>query len=569
MFDFKDTPSRRALSPAQTLRLFDFYMKGTRTIDDDNDIVLELCLDADSVLSRIQRPTRKSLTSIPSTSTASNEDMALHQGITSAYYELARLLGRLGHLDAAQWRSKEAEKWLYIQGSDNTTTEQKCIETSDSGLRGMVKAVQPIPAQTAATIAKKIFNHNDLPTVIRYSLPDAGAHLDDTHQLIYCLSLLPTIPIPATDLNDNESKWRQAISNDQAEHERLRKLVSDIIELYISGEIKSEAAVTEVVALTPVLDQAQFRTLLMAFVNGIKQNIMLETHLLEGLAQLMQHAPLGYLDSDDLVSILNTLSSRLQGTHAQSGDHLYCLSTTVSHVLNAMVSNQVKGLKREQLHEPLAAYLQGLKDSSDPYLVYQAAYAFQALQYIPDDETTMQAMLRRASAVFRGVFGVVSAVKDFDLNAFIGEISDIQEGLSSAADAIDVSLGVYEGTTSLYEGLSFSRKSAWYPALRGADALLQTGEFTKFKTLVCEASCRNDAAFQWGLCQRLGQIAADTQWSMDTRQDAITFLGEIYKNDQEWSDHAHVKQWVISILRKLSSLLPDGLQGELSSLFCR
>ncbi|KAF9917415.1 hypothetical protein BX616_001084 [Lobosporangium transversale] len=595
MFGSMETPSRSILSPAQALRLFDIYIKGARTIDDDNEIVMELCLDADSVLSRIQRPGKRSFTSASSVSSTSNGDIVLRKNIASAYHELACLFTQLGHLNLAQRRDKKAEKWGYIQGdnsngnngsntsnnnspsnnsnSNSNSTRQESSEVNGGRLSKMVKLVQSLPVQAIATISKNIFNNNRPPTIVRYSVPKIDANLNDIHQLVYCLSLVPTAPAPTTDLNDHEKKWCQTISDDPGEYERLRKLASDVIEMFINDEIKAEATVAEVVALAPVLDRGLFTRLLMAFINGISRNIMLQTHLLEGLAQLMQRAPPGYLDSDDLVSILNALNSRLRVTHGQSGDHLYRMSATVSHVLDAMVNNQIKGLKRGQLHEPLAAYLKQLKESPDPHLVYQAAYAFQALLYIPDDETTMQSMLRRTSVVLRGVFGVVSAVKDVNMKVFMDEISNIQKELPSVIDIMDLSLQVYKDSTSLYEsgatfkqcmeeGLIFSRRSAWYPALRVADALLQTGELIKFKTLVCEASCRNDAVFQWGLCQRLGQIAADAQWSMDARQDAITFLGEIYMNDQEWGSHVHVKQWIIHILRKLSSL-PLGLQGTL------
>ncbi|KAF9899557.1 hypothetical protein BX616_002959, partial [Lobosporangium transversale] len=592
MFGTTKTPSQNALLPAQALRLFKFYMEGTRTMSDDNSVLTELCLDADAVMTRIQQSERKALASFssaPSASPASNEGMTLRQGIASAYYELARLFEHLGYSSEVQRCDRKAEKWGYIRKSSNSNSdnsdninssnndsddinidnnnnnsEQESAEISST-------RTEASPAKVIATIAKDIFKHDEPLTVTRHSLPEPGTHLKDIHQLVYCLRLSPTTSIPTNDLNDNEKKWRQAISDDQDEHERLHKLASDVIELFTSEDTKTEAAVAEVISLASVLNQTQFRTLLMALVNGISQNVILETHLLEGLALLMQHAPPEYLDSDDLVSILNTLSSRLQGTHTQSTEHLYRLSATVSHVLDAMVNSQVKGLKREQLHEPLAAYFKALKDSTNPQLVYQAAYAFQALQYIPDDESAVQAMLRRTSAVLRGVFGVVSAAKGLDLNGFMDEISNIQKGLPSATEAFDMGLQVCEGTASLYEsgamfkqcmeeGLSFSRKSAWYPALRGADALLQTGEFIKFKTLVCEVPCRNDAAFQWGLCQRLGQIASDTKWAMDTRQDAITLLGEIYRNDQEWSNHAHIKQWIICILRRISSLSPNVLQ---------
>ncbi|KAF9897156.1 hypothetical protein BX616_006086, partial [Lobosporangium transversale] len=291
---------------------------------------------------------QKSLASISSASSASNEDMTLRQGIASAYYELAHLLEHLGHSNDAQKRHKKAKKWGYIQGNNNTNNDSNnssnITKQPISGARSnrpnrMVKAA---PVRTTATIYNSIFNQGEPLIATKRGLPDAGAHLNDIHQLVYCLSLLSLAPTQTNDLNDLEKKWRQAISHDQDEHEQLCKLASDVIEIFISDEIKTEASVAEVVALSPVLDQAQFRTLLMALINGISQNIMLETHLLEGLARLMQCAPPGHLDSDDLVTILNTLNSHLQGTHGQSTEHLYRLSATVSHVLDAMVNIQVK-----------------------------------------------------------------------------------------------------------------------------------------------------------------------------------------------------------------------------------
>jgi hypothetical protein len=36
----------------------------------------------------------------------------------------------------------------------------------------------------------------------------------------------------------------------------------------------------------------------------------------------------------------------------------------------------------------------------------------------------------------------------------------------------------------LQEGLSFNRKCAWYPALRGVDTLILNGQFAEFRKLV-------------------------------------------------------------------------------------
>ncbi|KAF9916022.1 hypothetical protein BX616_004801 [Lobosporangium transversale] len=582
MLGTRFTSSRGVLSPSKALKLFNLYMEDTQRMNDDPDILTELCLDANFALSRIQRSERRDLVS-----SGSLEDMVLYQSIASAHFEIARLFERLGRSSDAQKSDRKAEKWGYVQGSNitcqelscnsNTNTNQECSGTSINRPKEIIKAERTNTTYSVAIIPREIFRHDVARVIFKYNLPRPDTHLIDIHQLVYCLSLLSFAHQPLNDLTAQEQEWCLARLDDQDEQDRLHNLVSDVITLFIHDDIKSEATVAEVVALAPVLDYDQYRTILMTLVNGIGQNIMLETHLLEGLVQLMQHASPKYLDSDDLVNILSALSSRLQGTHEQSSGHVYRLCVAVSHVLDAMVNNQVKGLKREQLHEPLAAYLEGLKDSSDPHLVYHAAYAFQALLYIPDDETPMQAMLRRTSAVVRGIFGVVSAVKDWDLNTFVDELSDIQEQLPSAADIVDVGSDLYENAIPLYESgaafkqimeeaLGFSRKTAWYPALRGADAFLQTGELTKFKILVCEAPCRQELAFQWGLCQRLGRVAANTQWTMETRQDAVAFLGEMYKNDKDWRHHVEIKQCIVSILKGLASLSTDGLQAANSLL---
>ncbi|KAF9992107.1 hypothetical protein BGZ80_008707, partial [Entomortierella chlamydospora] len=205
---------------------------------------------------------------------------------------------------------------------------------------------------------------------------------------------------------------------------------------FVRDELKTSDIVFEAVSLAPVLEQDEFQKLLRVFVDGINQSLLLETHLLEGLAYLIKNAPPGDLDSDDLVNILELLGTRLKGTRPQSTQHLCQLVLAVSSVLDSMVDSQVKGIEREQLHELLSQYLKDLQQSSDPRLAYQAAYAYQALQYIPDDETILQTMLRRTGKVMKGISVVVSAVKAIDLDKFIDGLQHIQEGLKGAEEVI-------------------------------------------------------------------------------------------------------------------------------------
>jgi len=416
-----------------------------------------------------------------------------------------------------------------------------------------------------ATVPRYVFPMNVRPPTVVFNPPEPDSRLNDTPQLAYCLELLQASYGPDEIFNPATSNWLHIIKNEPDERERLKTLATDVIRAFKRDEIKDAKSVTEVVCLAPVLENDDFRYLLKEFYSGIDQSGLLDVHQLEGLARVIQGADPGYLDSDDLVKVLSLLSTRLRDTHQQSTNHLYQLTMAVSHVLDAMADANVKGLDREKIHEPLSSYLEDLKGSSDPYLVYQAAYAYQALLCVPDNESLWQATLRHSGKVIQGVSRLVSAVKGLDLNEFIDGLDNIQQGLAGAAGVVQVVASAYDGAMSmaesgqgffkcLKEGLSFSDKCAWYSALRGADTLIRDGQLAELRRLICEAPCRRDPAFQWGVCQRLGVIAADSKWDIETRQSAITFLVEIYRDDVVWGHQSNVKQWIVNILMQLTSI---------------
>jgi hypothetical protein len=66
------------------------------------------------------------------------------------------------------------------------------------------------------------------------------------------------------------------------------------------------------------------------------------------------------------------------------------------------------------------------------------------------------------------------------------------------------------------------------------------------------------------VCQRLGDIAGNPVLDTETRRSAISFLGEVYKNDTVWGYQATIKQWVLNILMQLSLLPDDEMQCKSS-----
>ncbi len=505
------------------------------------------------------------------------EDQALRDNIAAVYFERGEVLEAMNKFDKANASYQKAKIWGHVEAQNKLTPPSRPSSTFGSIRGALLSPAVPfaMPSIVSSSLSQgssspeimdvaiQIFTKDVPRPVAEHDLPQVDDRLTSTPQLAYCLSLLPGASLAGKALNKKESDWSQAVANDTDEQKRLSTLATDLIRAFINDELKDEATVAEIVCVAPALSQDNFQKLLAEFVDDLDQSVLLNFHLVAGLARLIQSAARGSLKPDDLVKILELLSTRLQATHGQSTEHIYQLTRTASDVLDAMADSHVTGLDREQLHAPLLAYLDGLKGSADPYQVYKAAYAFQALLYVPDNETPWDAAWRRTTKVIGGVAGIVSAVKAFDLKGFVEGLQSIQQGVADVVEAAQTLKDGVEGAMSLYEsgqgfleglkeGFSFTRKSAWYTALRGSDTLLQNGQFTEFEALVRTVPCRRHPAFQWGLCERLGQIAANPLWESGTRQSALDFLSELYTNDTAWGQQATVKQWIIKILIQLA-----------------
>ncbi|KAG0005806.1 hypothetical protein BGZ80_005384 [Entomortierella chlamydospora] len=428
-----------------------------------------------------------------------DKDPTLSEGIANAYHEHAQLLDGLGHHDKAKKSHSKAVKWRYVDMASQHTAASQSLGKSGT--------------ETAALS----FTPNASTAMYQVIASDATQLNHQDH-----------IPHPnPVEINNGKPTPNK-----------------DVV-AFIREELEKPSVVSEVVSLAAILGQDDFRKLLQTFVDGISQSVLLDVHLLNGLARLVGNAPQGYIDADDLVKILELLNARLKDTHKQPIQHTYQLAQTISQVLDSMVDSQVEGLSRDQLHKPLSDYLKGLQQNPDPYLVYQAVYAYQTLQYIPDDETILQSMMRRAGKVVRGISGVISAVKALDVMGFIEGLQSVQQGLAGAEKAIGLVSDVYSNAmtlnengqelmTSLKESFNFKRESSWYPALRGLD--------------------------------RLVQEAGNTIWDLKIRKCAVNFLIHLYKDDASKGQQINVKQRILCILNKLSESSKDIIDDSVQEL---
>ncbi|KAF9145765.1 hypothetical protein BG015_011788 [Linnemannia schmuckeri] len=208
----------------------------------------------------------------------------------------------------------------------------------------------------------------------------------------------------------------------------------------------------------------------------------------------------------------------------------------------------------------------------DPYLLYQASYAFQALQYVPDEETALQAVLRHTGTVAEGVIKVSGVVK-MDLGNLFDGLKQLQKTVSETYDTVRSGFGgvrtLVQGGRgvfdSLKQGLGSGFKRPWYPALRAANNLARDGRLRDLKTLILEAPCRHEPEFQWGISQLLGEIVMDYSWTFPVRQQASMFLIYLLECGNRWTEDDSVRLWMLTILRHVRKSMGEIVVGETHS----
>ncbi|KAF9141879.1 hypothetical protein BGX30_003882 [Mortierella sp. GBA39] len=440
---------------------------------------------------------------------------------------------------------------------------------------------------SVALLRNDIFPQNiDVPSP-KVSLPRIRGRVESTPQLAFLISLLRAAYSSHTSSVDNGGTasapqdilidaayrdWVKTTTQNLIEKDYIVTMPSKLVAAFITDASKNSTAINEIVLLGPVLEREDYLTLLRCFIKEFESRIF-DLELLQGLVHLVQSASPGFLDSDDLVNILTPISTRLQGVHQQSSVHPYHLTLAVSRILDVMAKLKVEDLDRVSIYEPLSVILRGMKDSSDPYLMYQACYAFQALQYVPNDETALEAFLRHSTSLVDGLIKISGLVQ---LN-FGGFLEGIKEGQKVIEEAASTIKSAFEGVLSLFEsgrgvvdsvreGLGSGHKRLWYLAVRGATVLVREGRLVELSKLIVEAPCRRNPLFQMGICQLLGEIAVDETWDVVTRKQAVDFIGVLYRDDRDWGRDKGVKQWMWTILCRISRVQDQAVKDHASVL---
>ncbi|KAG0239060.1 hypothetical protein BGX31_003033, partial [Mortierella sp. GBA43] len=298
-----------SLSLHQALELCNVFLDGAFKTTDRN-IALLLCHDAEVALFQAKSADKK----LPEHLKDARYQI-LRNGIAAAYIDLGKLLELQGYGDEGDLIRKKSEKWggnVLDPGRLAHSSIPGFIVQSSKGVVGSAGspradgsvdpsyADQQVNGRIVATVSSHIFPKNIQPSFSEIKLPEPDERLIDTPQLACCLSLLQAVRSPTDTLEPRAHKWLHVVEKDTDEQERLHAMATDVIRAFKRDELKDAKVIAEVVYLAPVLNKDPFRDMLRDFYTAIDQSGLLDTHRLEGLAQLIQGADSGYLDADDM-----------------------------------------------------------------------------------------------------------------------------------------------------------------------------------------------------------------------------------------------------------------------------
>ncbi|KAF9141589.1 Programmed cell death protein 6 [Mortierella sp. GBA39] len=387
------------------------------------------------------------------------------------------------------------------------------------------------------------------------------------HNIFLADARAPTVSdaagVPALDTA--ERAWLSAMREDPPAQAHILWLISKLVAEFVKDASMGSAAISEVVILGPALRQWDYRFLLSCLIERFNLAVLLNVDLLQGLVQLVQCAPSDCLTEDDMVRIIMSVQRRLESTHASSREHVYQLVFAISKILEVMVTGDVKNQSRQWDHQSFLEVLRGMSGGEDDTLLkFQVDYAYQTLLYLPDDETSWQAFLRNAQSAAVGVSAVACVFKLDPMNA-LAAVKHLQQVAGHTIDVVKFNIDAAPAFQAIAQGGSqaaermLQKKEAWFLTLQAAHVFVREGRLVEFNTLVCEAPCRFEVNFQYGICLILGEIIVSQLWDFDSRVSAIDFLGELYNVEAGRKNNFKIQMLVASILSQISKMSLPGV----------
>ncbi len=377
--------------------------------------------------------------------------------------------------------------------------------------------------------------------------------ITDTQHLAWCLQ--------QTDCDGSQLALQKELS----------ELVSLIIQKFKTAD-KTLACMQEAAALATIPRAESYGLLIDHTLKALDPKHVINITAVQGLVVIVRNCPATLLKKEGGIraalwtKVLQVLMVLLDDIHKDDPVPVQELLQGISQLLDAMVQAGVTGISRTKLQQPLYKLLRDektLNPKNNIALSWQMHYACEALAYIPNDESTMDSVLRCLFAVGKGVGSLAKAIKGVDTDSLMQSFGNLHEAFTAAQEFVSSAAKFNELKEAIQNvlevGDSFEeagadiqnrqRRTGWYVALQCMEPLIQANQLEKFEKLVRESAYRQDANFLQGVCQCLERLVC-TQKDKAVQEKAIQFLQSLRDDTVHWVKEERVLSQVTSFMFK-------------------
>lgn len=334
----------------------------------------------------------------------------------------------------------------------------------------------------------------------------------------------PVISQSKKSYDPNSIKHTKELATLLTEHpddEMLQNLAFAVIEVFAQKEIKEYKHIEEVKELAISENEEIVRVLLEQFVQPIKEQVILNINLLNGLTEILRHANPALLKSDDLNQILKVIYEKLNIVHQPGSDvSIISLIVSVANLLAVMSDSNFVGLSREEQYEPIYDSLSKLISPitmvedivglfgdkvTSFHIRHSALYARQALLRIPNDETKLQSVIRRTIKIAQGLNSLNNAFQQKSPSELLGVFKLFKEAFKYQV-----------------------RQKQWYDELRYAELLIECNHFTAFEEFIKHSVCYKQESMFYGIVKLLKKTIKQHSDS-EVKCNSLKLLAQIWQ----------------------------------------
>ncbi|RAK77751.1 NACHT domain-containing protein [Aspergillus fijiensis CBS 313.89] len=341
---------------------------------------------------------------------------------------------------------------------------------------------------------------------------------------------------------------------DEKEKSALRALISQMV-----GRFRDKSRPSyyvEASRLSRATTQKQYHHLSQVFSRAIVDNAekgnALDGDLLPSFVFLLWNKPQGY-SRNGIYAAVNALRERLDYKIRENAlEAQYLLCYTLGVLLDIAVDIKASEIDKDSLRDPLLKLLADLKDHDEPRLAQAAAYAYEALRGISDNQGPWDIFWSnswRVIAVAARTAGAVSTMNPERLLEAGPDLMELLEFLKKIYDAgKDLVEAIKEMDEVFVENIRrLPNQRLWYGILRYTSMLIMAGgnSFDTLEHILPKVPCWDSWQFWCGLYAQLEQgflLKGQREKSRIIRVVNVTF--DLKSLQEIKAKSLRVRQWI-------------------------